>query len=281
MDSSSLRLTALAAIGVAAVPPAVVVPESATTAAETADFQALILQSGQTMDPDDNSQNDKAGEVFEVRWSSTAANPQIAVNSLVSVGAALNHIENDGQFDRYSTTRDPAEEFSQIDADNQTLRNEAGCDVARFDREQIEGPLADAATQHGVDLRLVLALTQADQAIRKKMIIGEAMVRGSCNAASAAEASVAQLQHLTEIYENPLLVAAAHHAGSEAVSLHGGIPPSAETVSYVAEVAALLADTAGRSASTATFALPAPMPAPSTIETPLKRRRWIGGVLHF
>jgi soluble lytic murein transglycosylase-like protein len=108
-----------------------------------------------------------------------------------------------------------------------------------------------------------------------------------CDPRANIAAGTRYLRLLHEQFRNPLLVAAAYNAGESRIYEYGGIPPFAETVSYVAKVVnyQLGVDlSSGRKAK-----LPPRSPSPQlTTDDPqagiipiLKRGTFSGGVMHF
>ncbi|MGE5358782.1 MAG: lytic transglycosylase domain-containing protein [Bacteroidales bacterium] len=137
-------------------------------------------------------------------------------------------------------------------------------------KEAIEGPplpaayqeiIEQAALRHGVNARLVRALIQVEsayqaQARSRKGAMGlmqlmpetarRFSVTNPYDPRSNIEAGTKYLKALLDRFDMPALALAAYNAGENAVERFGGIPPYAETRSYVRAVLKLAGLTSAR-----------------------------------
>jgi soluble lytic murein transglycosylase-like protein len=111
--------------------------------------------------------------------------------------------------------------------------------------------LEQSARAHGVDPGLATAVAWAEsrfdrvrnssKGARGPMQLmpetaRELGVSDVCDPNANIDGGIRHLRSLLDEFQNPLLAAAAYNAGAQAVRDHGGIPPYAETVSYLAEI---------------------------------------------
>lgn len=206
--------------------------------------------------------------VFERRWDTTAveyvldpdgrlARPNAkakaapkgkqfgAFDSLSDIHAASNNYINtdisyeDGGAWPRSTSPDP------VDGDV------SECGPSPVEPAGIKVLVEEAANRHGVDPRFAVAIvaTESDfdrdrnspKGARGPMQLMPATatrfdVDDVCDPVSNIDGGVRYLRTLLDEFGNPLLVAAAYNAGERRIYEYGGIPPFAETVSYVAKV---------------------------------------------
>src|SRR5262249_12832963 len=95
---------------------------------------------------------------------------------------------------------------------------------------------------------------------------------------------VRYLRLLLDEFQNPLVAVAAYNAGENSIHQYGGIPPFAETVSYVAKVVNHQLGLPGPR-HTKSGAAPAGEQTEETTRRGVigadKRRQWIAGVMQF
>ncbi|HEV2501787.1 MAG TPA: lytic transglycosylase domain-containing protein [Mesorhizobium sp.] len=125
------------------------------------------------------------------------------------------------------------------------------CGPSPVEPAGIKALVEEAATRHGVDPGFAVAIvaTESDfdrdrnspKGARGPMqLMPETADRFDvdevCDPASNIDGGVRYLRTLLDEFGNPLLAAAAYNAGEQRIHEYGGIPPFAETVSYVAKV---------------------------------------------
>lgn len=125
------------------------------------------------------------------------------------------------------------------------------CGPSPVEPAGIKALVEGAANRHGVDPGFAVAIvaTESDfdrdrnspKGARGPMQLMPATaerfdVNEVCDPASNIDGGMRYLRTLLDEFGNPLLVAAAYNAGEQRIYEYGGIPPFAETVSYVAKV---------------------------------------------
>lgn len=163
-------------------------------------------------------------------------------------------------FDRALITKIAPDEVPYVDPDDQAVEgtNEAALPLvasstlaAKTDFDPI---IERAATRHDIDARIVKAVIQVESAFQprarsSKGAMGlmqlmpktarQYQARNPYDPVSNIEAGTRYLRQLLNEFELPLALAA-YNAGEGAVRRFGGIPPYAETQTYVAKVLGLL-----------------------------------------
>jgi hypothetical protein len=216
----------------------------------------------------DHANDGVVKDVFEHRWdtttveyvldpdgrlarpNATAKAAQIgqhfgAFDSLSAVSAASgNYINTDISSDGsgawpLSTSSDPVE------------GDVSECGPSPVEPAGIRVLVEEAATKHGVDPGFAVAIvaTESDfdrdrnspKGARGPMQLMPATatqfdVEDICDPVANIDGGVRYLRTLLDEFGNPLLAAAAYNAGERRIYEYGGIPPFAETVSYVAKV---------------------------------------------
>jgi hypothetical protein len=175
----------------------------------------------------------------------------------------------------------------------------AECGPSPLKPEEIRELVEGVARQHGVDPNLAVAVTAVEsdfdrtrnspKGARGPMQLMPATaarfdVSDPCDPGANIDGGVRYLRLLLDEFQNPLVAIAAYNAGENRIQQYGGIPPFAETVSYVAKVV------------NHQLGLPGPKYTKSgavlagerTDETSRrgvivadKRRQWIAGVMQF
>ncbi|MGE0283052.1 MAG: lytic transglycosylase domain-containing protein [Rhizobiaceae bacterium] len=125
------------------------------------------------------------------------------------------------------------------------------CGPSPINATGIKALVEEAAIRHGVDPGFAVAIvaTESDfdrnrnspKGARGPMQLMPATadrfdVDQVCDPAANIDGGVRYLRILLNEFGNPLLAAAAYNAGEHRIYEYGGIPPFAETVSYVAKV---------------------------------------------
>ena len=164
-------------------------------------------------------------------------------------------------FDRSLVTKIEPDEVPDVDEDESraqdaTVQPSAASDatVVLAVKTAYDPLIESAAIRHDVDARLVKAVIQVESAFQPRarspkgaMGLMQLMPktarqyrsRNPYDPASNIEAGTKYLKQLLGEFELPLALAA-YNAGEAAVRRFGGIPPYAETQSYVARVLGLL-----------------------------------------
>ncbi len=129
--------------------------------------------------------------------------------------------------------------------------NVSECGPSPVEPAGIKVLVEEAANRHGVDPGFAVAIVATEsnfdrdrnsrKGARGPMQLMPATadrfhVDEICDPASNIDGGVRYLRTLLDEFGNPLLVAAAYNAGARRIYQYGGIPPFAETVSYVAKV---------------------------------------------
>ncbi|MFA1672078.1 lytic transglycosylase domain-containing protein [Rhizobium mongolense] len=127
----------------------------------------------------------------------------------------------------------------------------APCPVSPVPVDKIVEIIERSARAHGVDPGLATAVAWAEsrfdrvrnssKGARGPMQLmprtaRELGVSDVCDPVANIDGGIRHLRALLDEFQNPLLAAAAYNAGAQAVRDHDGIPPYAETVSYLAEI---------------------------------------------
>lgn len=125
------------------------------------------------------------------------------------------------------------------------------CGPSPIEPAEIKVLVEEAATQHGVDPGFAIAIVAVEsdfdrdrnspKGARGPMQLMPATadrfdIDEVCDPASNIDGGVRYLRTLLDEFGNPLLAAAAYNAGEHRIYEYGGIPPFAETISYVAKV---------------------------------------------
>ena len=125
------------------------------------------------------------------------------------------------------------------------------CGPSPIEPAGIKALVEEAANRHGVDPGFAVAIVATESGFdrdrnspkgaRGPMQLMPATayrfdVGDVCDPASNIDGGVRFLRTLLDNFGNPLLAAAAYNAGEHRIYEYGGIPPFAETVSYVAKV---------------------------------------------
>lgn len=162
----------------------------------------------------------------------------------------------------------------------------------------IKALVEQAANRHGVDASLAVAIvaTESDfdrdrnspKGARGPMQLMPATadrfdVDEVCDPAANIDGGVKYLRVLLDEFGNPLLAAAAYNAGEQRVYEYGGVPPFAETVSYVAKVVNHQLGLEIRPARKKARPLGRPDDgAPDVgVIAPKRTGRFVAGVMHF
>ena len=182
--------------------------------------------------------------------------------------------------------------------DGRVLQGVPECGPSPATPAEITRLVIEAAQRHKVDVGFAVAVVTAESRLdrlrnspkgaRGPMQLMPATaerfdVADICDPEENIEGGVRYLRELTDEFRNPLLVAAAYNAGEGSVREHGGIPPFKETLGYVVEVLNIQMGIEGSSAPNKRGAAEAPE-LPSNVSgviTPVERRQWLGGVMHF
>jgi hypothetical protein len=158
-------------------------------------------------------------------------------------------------FDRALITKIAADEvpYSQ-DATAETKEPMAVAAIRGVGKTAFDPIIESAATRHDVDARIVKAVIQVESAFQPRarsskgamglmqLMPGTAQqyeARNPYDPETNIEAGTKYLKRLLDEFELPLALAA-YNAGEGAVRRFGGIPPYAETRSYVTKILALL-----------------------------------------
>ncbi|MGO4560200.1 lytic transglycosylase domain-containing protein [Mesorhizobium sp. 2RAF21] len=130
-------------------------------------------------------------------------------------------------------------------------RNVSECGPSPVEPAGIKALVEEAANRLGVDPGFAVAIvaTESDfdrdrnspKGARGPMQLMPATadrfdVEDVCDPAANIDGGVRYLRTLLDEFGNPLLAAAAYNAGEKRIYEYGGIPPFAETVSYIAKV---------------------------------------------
>jgi soluble lytic murein transglycosylase-like protein len=175
------------------------------------------------------------------------------------------------------------------------------CRESPLDPKSIEQLIVAAANKYGVDPKLATAvgwnesrfdrLRNSPKGARGPMqLVPDTArrfgVRDICDPASNIDGGVHYLRTLLDKFGNPLLAAAAYNAGEQAIYDHRGVPPFAETVTYLANI---LNYQMGLRAPSGSKSDPQPklsrtdQPAPDTagVIGASTRAKFIAGVMQF
>ncbi|TDW28129.1 transglycosylase-like protein with SLT domain [Rhizobium azibense] len=127
----------------------------------------------------------------------------------------------------------------------------APCQVSPVTADRILDIIERSARAHGVDPGFAAAVAWAESRFDRvrnsskgargpmQLMPGTAKELGVsdvCDPVANIDGGMRHLRALLDEFHNPLLAAAAYNAGAQAVRDHDGIPPYAETVSYLAEI---------------------------------------------
>ncbi|AJD44170.1 lytic transglycosylase domain-containing protein [Rhizobium sp. SEMIA 4085] len=127
----------------------------------------------------------------------------------------------------------------------------APCQVSPVTADRILDIIERSARAHGVDPGFATAVAWAESRFDRvrnsskgargpmQLMPGTARELGLsdvCDPVANIDGGIRHLRALLDKFQNPLLAAAAYNAGAQAVRDHDGIPPYAETVSYLAEI---------------------------------------------
>lgn len=167
------------------------------------------------------------------------------IDSLSDVSAASsNHIKTD-------TLSDGGGVWPLSTSSNRIDGNVSECGPSPVEPAGIKAMVEEAANRHGVDPSFAVAIVATEsnfdrdrnspKGARGPMQLMPATatrfnVDDVCDPAGNIDGGVRYLRTLLDEFGNPLLVAAAYNAGEQRIYEYGGIPPFAETVSYVAKV---------------------------------------------
>ncbi|APO70661.1 lytic murein transglycosylase VirB1-like protein (plasmid) [Rhizobium gallicum] len=127
----------------------------------------------------------------------------------------------------------------------------APCSISPATADRIVEIIEQSARAHGVDPGFATAVAWAESRFDRRrnsskgargpmqLMPGTARELGAsdvCDPVANIDGGIRHLRALLDEFQNPLLAAAAYNAGAQAVRDHDGIPPYAETVSYLAEI---------------------------------------------
>lgn len=127
----------------------------------------------------------------------------------------------------------------------------APCPISPVTVDKILAIIERSARAHGVDPGFATAVAWAESRFDRvrnsskgargpmQLMPGTARELGVsdlCDPVANIDGGIRHLRALLDEFQNPLLAAAAYNAGAQAVRDHDGIPPYAETVSYLAEI---------------------------------------------
>ncbi|SCW87411.1 Transglycosylase SLT domain-containing protein [Rhizobium mongolense subsp. loessense] len=144
-----------------------------------------------------------------------------------------------------SPTRNPSEN------NNGYVLPKAPCPVSPVPVDKIIEIIERSARARGVDPGFATAVAWAESRFDRvrnsskgargpmQLMPGttrELGVSDVCDPVANVDGGIRHLRALLDEFQNPLLAAAAYNAGAQAVRDHDGIPPYAETVSYLAEI---------------------------------------------
>lgn len=173
------------------------------------------------------------------------------------------------------------------------------CGPSPLAPEEIEEVVTEAASRHGVDKSLAIAVVAVEsdfdrnrnspKGARGPMQLMPATavrfgVSDPCEPVSNIDAGVSYLRLLGDEFGNPLLAIAAYNAGAARIYEYGGVPPFPETVSYIAKVLnhQLGLSAPGRSnASETGGAVATDGSSERGVILTVKRRQWVAGVMQF
>lgn len=172
------------------------------------------------------------------------------------------------------------------------------CGPSPLEPVGIKALVEETANRHGVDPGFALAIvaTESDfnrdrnspKGARGPMQLMPATadrfdVDDVCDPAANIEGGIKYLRTLLDEFGNPLLAAAAYNAGEQRIYEYGGIPPFAETVSYVAKVVnhqlGLAMPAAGKKARRSST--PDDEAPDVGVVAPKKTGTFVAGVMHF
>lgn len=165
----------------------------------------------------------------------------VTTNALANP-APLGHSENT------STSKDMNTSYSNVGRSEAQVTE---CGPSPMTPPEIENLVGTTAANYGVDPGFAKAIawieSRFDQVRNSpkgargpmQLMPDTALdlgIRDACDPASNIDGGVRHLKALIDEFKNPLVVAAAYNAGSQAVYNNGGIPPYGETVRYVTAV---------------------------------------------
>ncbi|SDN95833.1 lytic transglycosylase domain-containing protein [Ensifer sp. YR511] len=183
--------------------------------------------------------------------------------SLYRVGqATAENLNNYGNSSIQDNSLQSASMFSMSDAsqplpdyqnDNVdgAARADGKCGPSPLTPVEIESLVSRTADRYGVDIGLAKAIAWTESRFDQirnspkgargpmQLIPATAKrfgVSDVCDPASNIEGGVRYIRSLIDQFGNPLLAVAAYNAGEQPIYDHGGIPPFAETVGYVAAI---------------------------------------------
>lgn len=235
------------------------------------------------------------GAVFTTRWGEPSREFSLGVDgklrrsmrSDADGGGGARPVSSGVQKDTQIGSSSSAEPFAEE------------CGPSPADPGEIKSLVAEAADRHQVDPAFALAITFAESRFDRRrnspkgargpmqLMPATALrfgVDDICSPGSNIDGGVAYLRLLFDEFRNPLLVAAAYNAGENRVREHGGIPPIAETLGFVAEVINYQLGTTPVSGRTAAgerkFANPFNADAEAAAASST-RRQWVDGVMQF
>lgn len=177
-------------------------------------------------------------------------------------------------------------------------QNAGECGPSPLTPEEITRLVVEAAQRHKVDAGFAVAVVTAESRLDRlrnspkgargpMQLMPQTAQRFGvvdiCDPEENIDGGVRYLRELTDEFRNPLLVAAAYNAGEGSVREHGGIPPFAETLGYVAEILNIQLGLDGSSPRKKRGASDANELSSnvSGVITVRERRQWLGGVMHF
>lgn len=185
-----------------------------------------------------------------------------------------------------------------------SINNVPECGPSSLSETEIRTLVVGEAEGAGVDANFALAIVKAESNFDRvrnspkgargpmQLMPGTASdydVSDICDPAENIRGGVAHLARLFDLFENPLIVAAAYNAGEARIAEYGGIPPFVETLNYVAKVInfrigldppTARKSPAAREQMTAQRERPSPSAASSGLARTAKGE-WVAGVLQF
>ncbi|AYD00636.1 lytic transglycosylase domain-containing protein [Neorhizobium sp. NCHU2750] len=210
----------------------------------------------------------------------------------------ISNSRGDG-FDLIASKRLLAEEMAETPEANSF---QPTCGQTLLSRQDVQDLVVAAARAEGISVGFALAIAFVesgfDQQRNSKKGARGAMqlmpataaqfgVDDICDPQENITGAMKYLRVLQDEFKNPLLVAAAYNAGEARIYQYGGIPPFAETVSYVAKVINYQLGLDGKRVGRGGRQLQPPISTPMYDQPAAgvigihKDRKFTGGVMHF
>lgn len=229
----------------------------------------------------------------------TASTFFLDVNGVASPVPQENEENNNGYVnaDAISVGLIPSAAIQQIDEDIKLgyVMTPGACPQSSLPPEQIVALVKSSARRHGVAPDFATAVAWVESRFDRvrnspkgargpmQLMPGTASnlgVTDICDPPTNIDSAVRYLRSLLDEFQNPLLAAAAYNAGPQAVRDHGGVPPYAETINYLAEILNFQLGLRSRDSRTASHK-PEQRPEDSGVIGGVSAGRFVGGVMKF